>query len=182
MNCRPFKESISLKLGAMDLDAGEAEHIESCADCRAYYESLLSLESSLNEYRPAPLSEAEFASVKNKLDEKTNRYFNRATGFYRLAVHYGAAVTSVFLLIFISLFSNLSTVDDENGMPQFYYSSYTGEIELFDDNWIDDQYIDEAVNDFIQVNGVGSSYLVVGELSAEELIYLENNIDLGGLL
>ena len=182
MNCRLFKESLSLKLGAMELNAREKEHIESCADCRAYYESLLSLESSLNEYQPAPLSEAEFAAVQSELDEKASRYLNRATGFYRVAVHYGVAVTSVFLLVFISLFSNLSTVDDENGIPQLYYSSYTGEIELFDDSWIDDQYVDEAVEDYVQYNGIGSSDLVVGELSAEELIYLENNLELGGLL
>lgn len=182
MNCRLFKESLTLKLGAMDLDAREAEHIESCADCRAYYESLLSLESSLNEYQPAPLSEAEFTSVQNNLDEKANRYLNRATGFYRVAVHYGVAVTSVFLLVFISLFSNFKAVDDENGMPQFYYSDYTGEIELFDDSWIDDQYVDEAVSSYVRTNGVGSSDMVIGELSTEELIYLENNLDLGGLL
>jgi len=182
MNCELFIEKISLKLGAMNLDAEERVHLESCAECRACYESLLSLESSLDVYTPEPLSGTEIASFNDGLDEKIGRHLNRATGFYRLAVRYGVAVSAVFLLVFISIFSNKEMKENGTDTLLYYFSDYTGELELYDDTWVDDEYVEEAVGAFVRYNGIGSSELVVGELSAEELQYLENNLDVGGLL
>ncbi|PKK84451.1 MAG: hypothetical protein CVT49_03760 [candidate division Zixibacteria bacterium HGW-Zixibacteria-1] len=182
MDCRFFRESLTLKLGDPAIDTEEKVHLESCVDCRKWYESLQALETSLNKMTPKPLAAAEFAVVQERLDAKINGYLNRATGFYRLMVRYGVAVSAVFMLVFISIFSNTPGVENNSVVPEFYYSSYTGEIELFDDSWIDDQYVAEAVGDFVGRNGFGSSELVIDELSAEELKYLENNIELGGLL
>ncbi|MEW5923397.1 MAG: hypothetical protein AB1746_05365 [Candidatus Zixiibacteriota bacterium] len=182
MDCNFFKESLTHRLGALTVNAEEQAHLEKCAECRRWYESLRSLESSLNKVIPEPLTASEFAVVQDKLDTKINRYLNRATGFYQLMVRYGVAVSAVFMLVFISIFSRIPGVENNAMTPEFYYSSYTGEIELFDDSWIDDQYVTEAVGDFVHSNGIGSSDLVIDELSPEELRYLENNIELGGLL
>jgi len=182
MNCSTFKEKISMKLGAMELDAEEKEHLEKCDDCREYYESLMALESTLGDYAPEPLSEAEFSGIMDRVDEKVSGYVNRATGIYRWAVRYGVAASAVFLLVFISIFSNLPTTENSTDTITYYLSEYTGEVEMFSDSWIDDQYVDEAVGAWVDLNGIGSSELVVGDLSAEELQYLENNITLGGLL
>lgn len=182
MDCNFFRENLTQKLGGLTANADEQAHLEKCPDCRRWYESMLALESSLNGIVPEPLTAVEFAMVQDKLDTKINRYLNRATGFYQLMVRYGVAVSAVFMLVFISIFSSIPGVDNNTMVPEFYYSSYTGEIELFDDSWIDDQYVTEAVGDFVNSNGIGSSDLVIDEISSEEYQYLENNIELGGLL
>lgn len=182
MNCEQFRKTLCEKLGDVRLDDEQKAHIERCAGCAGYFEKLQSLEQSLKGVSFEPLTQAEFVGVQDRLDTRINRYLNRATGFYRLAVRYGTSLTAVVLLVFVSLLSRIELRQEQDISQETVPVEYIYVSELYDDIEVDDRYLGLAVEDYVRDHGLSAGDLYVGELSADEYDYLVSNIDVRGIL
>ena len=182
MDCEQFRKTLREKLGDVRLDGEQKAHIEHCAGCAGYFEELQSLEQSLKSVSLEPLTQAEFVGVQDELDTRINRYLNRATGFYRLAIRYGTSLTAAVLLVFVSLLSGIGVRQEQDISQEIIPVEYINVSELYDDIEVDDRYLGLAVEDYVRGHGLSAGDLYVGELSADEYDYLVSNIDMGGML
>lgn len=182
MNCRHIKKSLSERLGDLDLDERERSHLESCPDCLKYYQSLERLERSLRGVEVEPLSEAELVSIRDRIDEKIDRYLSRATGFYRLAVRYGTSLAAVILLLAVSLVSGLYPVNKGKDVTELQLSRLLDEPQILYEAELDNGYFSLVLDDYTHDYGFSTAEEILGELSDEEFDFLMINIDIGGIL
>jgi len=183
MNCAEFKDSMNSKLGGLNLTQAEQAHLEQCPDCRAYYDDLKQLESSLNEIEIAPITAVEFAAVQEKLDRRITGYLSRATGLYDFMVRYGSSLAAVIMIVFVSYVSGLGPAKVDQNAVNITDSLLENTGYTVDDTQtLDDKYFNAAVDDYSIRYGSVAGDLLLDDLTTEEYEYLKNNIDVGGIL
>jgi len=182
MKCRELKTRLSFNLDDLQLTPDEKEHIASCAECRRYLQQLQTLQSGLQPFDSAPMTAGELAILNDRLDSAITRYLNRATGLYRFAVRYATMMTAVILVVAISFMP--AWLPNQSADRDVEYLSTTSGYEAATTagESLDSAYVDIAVYDFLQHHRYNSGELLLGELSAEELEYIDENITLGGIL
>jgi hypothetical protein len=185
MECGGFKDRLSGRVGYLFLEANEREHLEQCPECRSLYEEYLKLENDLNNLAIKPLSAVEFAMVQQKLDKKINRFQRKAISFYGLFTRYGAGFVAAAFLFFVSLWSGFEYgvyyTENETAYDSYYLAD-NGYSESDEVETMDDEYIGLLLNDYTQNYGFNSSDLLLGDLTQDELEYLENNLNAGDIL
>jgi len=182
MNCESFKKMISERFGNLYLDEMEKKHLEECSECRQHYEEYGSLEESLKQSEITPLGSVEFAMIQQTLDNNINRYQMKAISFYRLSTHYGAGAFAVLFLFFVSLWSGFQYGVYYTESTQPAESYYLADNEYDESEEYDQQYIELLLNDYTKNNGFNSGDLLLDELTADEMEYLQNNLEVGDIL
>lgn len=185
MNCDSFKNKISQRVGSIFLGVDEKEHLELCPECKNLYENYVALEKGLNDLVIEPLGAVEFAAMQQKLDDSINRYQRRAISFYSLATRYGAGLVAVAFLFFVSLWSGFEFgvyYSESNNQSDIYYLADNGDIEDDEDESMNEEYIELLLYDYTESNGFNSGDMLLGDLTLDELEYLENNLDAGDIL
>ncbi len=185
MDCDRFKKRISQRVGYISCDADDKNHLEQCSECQRLYDEYVSLEKDLKGLKIEPLSSTEFAMAQQKLDSKINLYQRRAVSFYSLLTRYGAGLTAVVFLFFVSLWSGFEygVYYSENAIQSdSYYFADNGYDDSDEDETINEEYIGLLLYDYTQSNGFDAGDQLLGELTQDEFEYLENNLDLGDIL
>jgi len=187
MDCRDVKSSLQLVVGDLRPDDKIMNHLESCSDCRKYYEELQQLEGTMQAIKYEPLSAVEFAMVQEKLDSRIGRLVNKAVGMYRLMVRYGTSVAAICLLLFISLVSDIQisqnvVIDDYTSYQQYAYQDYAGNTTDEEDSYLEEDYVDALFSEYVGNHGSYAGQQLLGELSEDEYEYLSQNIDVGDML
>jgi hypothetical protein len=166
----------------MCLDSEEKRHLEICPGCREYYDSILFLQKNLQETAFEPLSAREFTSMQDSLNKKINQFQMRTASFYKYSLRLGTALMTAVLLFLVSLWSGFDNgimYSDQAEQVNGYYYTDNGFI---DDETIDDNYLDLILDDYTIEKGFNSGESLLGELTADEFDYLENNFDMGDIL
>ena len=190
--CFDIQVKLLLAMGDNELDDREKVHLLSCPDCTNYLEELIGLGANLRELKVHPLTPYESARMQAVLDEKINNYQSRAQKIYNFALRYSAMAAAVALVLFIVLVNRLqfpgfsfgvqtelaTTVDSTSGTA-LSDNVYTLSDE---DVSIDEPYLHVVVADYIRSYGFNTGDLLLGDLSAEELEYLKNNLKVGDIL
>jgi hypothetical protein len=182
MNCEKIKNILAQNLGDYSLEIEVKQHLENCPDCTEYYESLKQLESGLNELPFAEITDLEFAGVREKLDEQINKHLNRTSGLYHYAIRYGTVMAATLLLVVVSLISQFGPTEviDLNGDYQLVSNGSTDEYDA--ESELGNEYFNLIVDDYLYNISIGGGDLILGELNADELKYLEEHLDMGGIL
>jgi len=185
MNCIEFKNRLSSRLGSLFLDSDEKIHLEQCLKCRNFYEEFVTLEKDLKKQTINPLSAVEFATMQQKLDEQINRYQRRAISFYSIFTRFGAGLAAIALLFLVSLWSGFEYgvyYTENSYQSDAYYYADNGYDISDEEETMNDEYIELLINDYTQSAGYNSTDLLLGDITADEFEYLENNFDLGDIL
>jgi predicted anti-sigma-YlaC factor YlaD len=181
-DCRLIRRALALKPDGAALDERESEHLDRCRECRKYYEDLLMLTAALNKEDIEPIKADEFALVAERLDEGIARYLNRATGLYRFVIRYGVSAASVFLLIFVSLMSGFKSSEYHKAAVDSFLGQDEYGLQAAEEDSLDSGYIDIVVHDVLNKYGYNTGDMLLGDLSSDELEYIENRLDVGGIL
>jgi len=186
MNCRELKDSLNERLGALFLEDEEKRHLQECARCREYYESLKAMEATLQDTPAASLDPNEFASMQMKLDERINRYQMRAISFYRLSLRFGTALGAFLLVAVISFWSGLDIglkSYDETSLSMYdtYYLVYDTDI-VEDEQDMDDDYIDLLLYEYTNDFGFNAGDILLEDITSDEMEYLEKQLEIGDIL
>ncbi len=182
MNCTEIKNILALKTGVLDSDHELQAHLSDCPDCMEYYNRLKSLQANLSELPVPEISPIEFAMVQEKLDKRINSYQNRAVVFYNRAIGYGSAAAAVFLIFIVSLVTQYGVIDINELSVNNDLLENTIVVEEDEDSSLGREYFDIVLSDYLQKSSIGSSDLLIGELQADEIEYLEKNLNVGDLL
>jgi len=182
MNCEQVKYILKMQFGEPASDDSLKEHIRNCPDCREYFEELQRLEKTMKSASFESLSATEFALVQEKLDNNINQYLNRAVGFYRLMVRYGTSLAAVCLLLFISLVSDFNPLQETDSQYDLTYQQLSYNAQDTENDYMDEDYIDDILFDYVQNYGYDASQLLLGELYEEEYEYLDKNLKAGDIL
>ncbi len=182
MNCREIKDRLHLLVGILTPDDSIKEHLESCPDCRKYFEELRQLENTMKSVPFEPLSAAESALVQERLDDRIGRFLNRAVGFYRLMVPYGTSLAAICLLLFISFVSDFNLKQNRSGEVGSSYVQLTDNSSDSENEYLEEGYVDDLFYDYVQSHGSYSGQLLLGDLYEDEYEYLDKNIDVGDIL
>jgi len=136
-----------------------------------------------------PLSSQERVEFTSGLDKRLNRYQRRALSFYRMSFGFGTAMIALIAISIISIWSSFHQI--ENGAGEFItevetmYDSYGYyDNALYDSasDTLGEGYVDLLVENYIDGFAEGSTEYLVGELTDEELLYLQENLDVGDIL
>jgi len=182
MNCHEFRKRCETMLGNLHPDEQEREHLESCPACRDFYRSLEMLQDSLNEISASGLSPAESMRLEAGLDERINRYQQRSLSFYRISLRVSTAVAALVLVVFIGLW----TGSDQEAVDTEFTS--IGEMFIFDSSAdeenleFDEEYVNIVIDDYVDRYGFESGGQLLGDISEEELEYLNSTFDMGDIL
>ncbi|MCP4703357.1 MAG: hypothetical protein GY865_02005 [candidate division Zixibacteria bacterium] len=185
MDCDRFKKRISQRVGYISCDADDKIHLEQCPECQKLYDKYISLENELKDMKIKPLDSIGFAMVQQKLDNRINLYQRRAVSFYNVLTHYGAGLVTVVFLFFVSLWSGFEYgvyYSENSDLTNAYYFADNGYDDSDEDETINEEYIGLLLYDYTQSNGFDAGNQLLGELTADEFEYLENNLDLGDIL
>lgn len=182
MNCSDFKKQIKERVGGLFLEEDERDHLRDCPDCRRQYEYYLALEANLKKAEIEPLSATEFAIFQQKLDSRINNFQMRAISFYRLSTRYGGAFIAIAFIFFLSFMPRLEFEPQYTQQPVQTDSYYLADNGYDEDVAIDEQYLDLILYNYTQNHGFNSGESLLGELSSDELDYLEKNLDVGDIL
>jgi len=131
-----------------------------------------------------PLGNEERVRFTEKLDKRINRYQRRAVSFYRMSFGMGIAMLALIAISVISIWSSMHQID---GDGQDYMTElnvlngYYGYSETSSDT-LNEGYVDLLVSEYIGEYGTSSSDYLIGDLSDEEIQYIENNLDVGDIL
>ncbi len=184
MNCEQFKNNLALKVGGLSLDNEEKVHLESCANCAKYYKHLFVLEKNLSLSKIDSLTADESRAFESRLESSIEEYESRATHYYRISVRYGASLAAVLILLFVSFFHHLRTPAEKPlntdslltalQLPDSTEESSAEEIET--------PYLDVVIGNYVEDHGFNSSEMIIGDLSPEELKYLESKMKAGDIL
>ena len=186
MNCRELKDCLNERLGALFFEDEESRHLQECARCRQYYESLKTMEATLQNSTVASLDPNEFASMQLKLDERINRYQMRAISFYRLSLRFGTALGAFLLVAVISFWSGLDiglqSYDEASvAMYDTYYLVYDSDI-VEEEQDMNEQYIDLLLFEYTNDFGFNAGDMLLEDITSDELEYLEKELDAGDIL
>jgi predicted anti-sigma-YlaC factor YlaD len=182
MDCREIKERLQLMVGDLKPDDSIKNHLDRCPDCRKFFESLQQFEKTMQSVHLEPLSTVEFAKVQEKLDDCIGRYVNRAVGFYHLMVRYGTSLVAIFLLLFISLVSDIKVSQNGSGEDDTSYQLLALNSSNAEYNYLEEGYVEDLFNDYVQNYGPYAGQLLLGDLYEDEYEYLNKNIDVGDIL
>jgi hypothetical protein len=131
-----------------------------------------------------PLSNEERVRFTEKLDNRINRYQRRAVSFYRMSYGMGTAMLALIAISVISIWSSVHQIDN-NGQDYMTdlnaLSNYYGYSEATSDT-LNERYVDLLVSDYVSEYGTASSDYLLGDLSDEEIQYIQNNLDVGDIL
>lgn len=182
MNCEKIKNILAQKQGDFSPETEVGKHLESCPDCAEYFESLKQLRLALNEMPTAEITNLEFDRVRDKLDKRIDNHLNRTSGLYHYAIRYGTVMAATLLLVVVSFVSQFgpNEIVDYNGDYQLVSNGSTDEYD--EDSELGNEYFDLIVDDYLYNMSIGGGDQILGELNADELKYLEEHLDMGGIL
>jgi predicted anti-sigma-YlaC factor YlaD len=181
MSCSQFREEIELTAGLSDQSPELRAHLETCAECRSYFEQLSALTSFVSDESPFALTESEQSRLIAEIETQT--HLAHKTELISLRWVRYAGVAAVVLLSFVGVtgymrgwfggekvgLDTLSTVSLTTGTTTVADSSYsvTGLV---------DDFLSGAVSsgdDLFQ----SSSTSALDSLSEDEVKYLETHFD-----
>jgi predicted anti-sigma-YlaC factor YlaD len=182
MDCREIKEKLQLLVGDLRPDDTIQHHLDTCPECREYFETLQQFEKTMQSIRIEPMSAVEFAVVREKLDSRIGRYVDRAVGSYHLLVRYGTSLAAILLILFISLVSdikvNQSGTNDTGTTTQQLATTVSDTTYTY----LEEGYVDDLFNDYVQTYGSYAGQLLLGDLYEDEYDYLNKNIKAGDIM
>ena len=181
MKCSEFEKLIAERVGNIFLNEDERRHLDECSNCKEIYASYSALERDLSQVEITPLTSTEFALIQQGLDKRINSFQSRAISFYRLSTRYGAGLIAAAFLFFVSLWSGFEygVYHSENNAQTGSY--YLAGNDTYEDETIDENYVDLLMYDYTMKNGFNSGE-ILGDLSQDEIEYLEKNLNVGDIL
>jgi predicted anti-sigma-YlaC factor YlaD len=198
MNCRQLKEALRLKLGAMELGESEKRHLEECPACADYYRELLALEKPLKDLPTPAMTMAESVLLNEKLDTAIKYHKSGRVWTYRLAAGLGAV--AVILLLVMSFWNRYSmpvttaqisasgtgyVIATDSTIDNIVASIDSSQFAMLADEeneTVDSTYYNMAIESYVERVGSGAGEMLLGDISDEELDYLENQIDWSDIL
>lgn len=200
MDCGQLKKELRLQLGTTGLSENQRVHLAECPDCAEFYKELLALEKPLKEMPVPAMTIRESVLLNERLDTQIELIKSRGIRSYRSAAGLGALAVTVLLVVFISFWNRYSIPEtiSKNGAAQSSYvlaadsaidnivgsidSTQFAMIASSDDEPVDSSYYLMAIDSYVQRVGSGAGELILGDISDEELEYLEEKIDWSDIL
>jgi len=184
MKCEQFKSNLSLRVGELFLDDEEKMHLNSCPECKQYYKGISALEENLASLEIEPMTDKEFTNLSNNLDSAIEESQSKGVRYYNMLIRYGASLAAVIILLFFSFFHGFKTqvtkpINTDSLLTALQVPDTT---QVSDNEQIDTPYVNVLVNNYVEDHGSSSSEMLIGDLSQEEMEYLENKMKAGDIL
>jgi len=200
MNCQLFQDELLLYAGQDRLPDDILNHLESCTVCREVWGEIQTITERLgddNDFVPVDLNADQFVadverkieavSVRTEVSSHLRDQSERVTwiGWSR----YLSAAAAILMLVGISLIGSWESGKYAN-TGSVIFDSLTGLDRSVSLLWLYESEVDQFDDDVLSVilsdfGGNGyfeASELLLDDLSAEELQYLEENFDVGEVL
>jgi len=190
--CADIQAVILRYMDTSGLESVDKEHLANCTSCSQFMDEIRVLKRELSNHTVRSLSPLEFARMQSKLDENINHYQKQAQRTYNFALRYSAIAAAAALLLFVILVNRLQIPGFHiGGQPEIAIVTDTADggqslsigYDIDSDVYsIDEAYLHVVVSDYISIYGFNTSDQLLGDLSAEELEYLKNNLKVGDIL
>jgi hypothetical protein len=177
-----YQKKLIERVGHLQLSENEKKLLEEDRSFKDEFEFLSNLERHLRGENQVSLEAEEFARVEQRLDHNITRYINRATTFYRVSGRLSMAAAAFLLIVFISVWSGFNgsymTVisDGEVTTSETIVSTGTEQETL------EDTYVEILLSDYVSNFGYNAVETLLGDITPEELDYLENYFQSGDIL
>ncbi len=190
MNCKQYQDELLLSFPDIISDAQVLTHLESCEDCKKFYQSLGSLSSQLgtdDDFVPQDIDVKMFVSgVIKEIDSTPKTILTSTTWFRTLAA--AAAIVMMFGVssVYKTFIENDSVTDityaDAMNNYIIAYNSDYADVTDEDEDQLDDELAGILLDDFSELRGFEAGELLLDGIDEQELKYLEENFDVMELL
>ena len=188
MNCDQVREELELSFGAGELSDEISRHLTECENCRAYHAELIKLEAGLGDDFDAGFTLAEIEQAVRGVEERIAPVKAKTAvsfGWFRPLVRLAAAAMIV-LVAYGSYEFGKSRVDitiSESGiMSDSGYGSVTTLLQSDEVTEMDDNMVSVLIDEYSTTSRMGADEALLGDITAEELEYLKENLKVGELL
>jgi hypothetical protein len=186
MTCRECRDELELWVGQSELPPGIASHIESCPDCKAYWDELRGLAVSVANDTAFQVTSAQASRIKAGIERRMqSEQSTTITSLHWLRV--AAVAASVIIVTGIGITGYRAnwfghSVSTPNTTAVAVADTQTGNVAAEDVSEglsdIDLSALESAVDSTTTLDDA----TVLDSLSDEQIQYLESNLDVRGLI
>ena len=185
MNCKHIQDELILHIGRPELPDDIRAHLESCSDCRALWSELTSAARGLGSDSDFYLDEADLEASVSRVDDRIDRLeLGKVTDVRRAWMSYVPAMAAVVLLVGMSLIIYTAGWLNGNGgqtalgeQDSLFVTVANGDVDDFSES--EYEYILHQVSIDSRAAATG---VLSGDITEEELEYLDQNFDVGEIL
>lgn len=188
MNCDRVHEELELSFGARAISAEVAEHLGHCEACRAYHEELLSLMSDLGEDENVGISpaaiEQTIRAVERRIAPARPTSITTST-WVRPLLRFAAAAAVVLFAYGAYQLGLMQSGGSENRSATGAASAAGNLVSMLQsdvDTSMDDNMVSVLIDEYSSGASLGASEALIGDITEDEMKYLEKNFEVGDLL
>ncbi len=196
MTCARFQDEALLHFGENSLPEAMTAHLDQCPTCREFWNELSATAAAMPEDEDFFPSELEFnaavAGVEARIDDLTRMAADQSEDTVVVSLRERVlralpAVAAVLLMLTVGYNSYLSEIGvsdtaetaAETIIDLSDLTALTTQEELFAPS---DEALTALLDDFTMTAATDASEQLLDDLTAEELQYLEDNLDVGDIL
>ena len=181
MNCDQIREELDLLFGSTELPGYLADHLKDCPACDSYWRGSLDLAGGMNRLGAFSLSEHEVESLVTSVEQRVAN-----SEIVPLAsANWMKALTRVAAAVFIVATSYTAYLIGSSGS---FIASHDALIDTLvasaydDSDEMDSTMVTVLIDQYSGSAYFGTDEAILGDLSEEELKYLEENFTVEDLL
>lgn len=170
------------------MSAEVAEHLGHCESCRAYHDELLSLMSDLGEDENVGISPAEIERAVHAVERRIApaRRAPVISSIWVRPLFRFAAAAAVVLFAYGAYRLGLMQSAGVDNQSATSVTSATGNLvsmlQSDVDTTMDDNMVSVLIDEYSSGANLGASEALIGDITEDEMKYLEKNFEVGDLL
>lgn len=188
MNCNQIREELELSFGAEKLSDEIAAHLSQCEVCRAYQEQLVQLAVGLGDDEDIDLTSAEIERAIGAVEERLTPVITTQVtrlNRWRPVIRFAAAAMIVLVAYGSYEFGKTrqnGAINESELSVGTGYGSVTAFVQSDDVTEMDDNMVSVLIDEYSAGARIGADEALLGDITADEMQYLMENLKVGELL